>query len=146
MDSTVVVAIAGLIGTSAGAVLSYRAGLATAREETKRLREQHREEERRNRQGTYHRMLALVNELIWADPKRMPELLERWQFISAGVALFGAPPVVAKVRPLSRILAEGATSADEDWRRKTIAAAREVAAAMRDDIGAEQLTRLGDSV
>ena len=144
MDATVVVAIAGLIGTSAGAVLSYRAGLATAREETERLREQHREDERRNRQGTYHQMLALVNELLWVDRKRMPELLERWQFVSAGVALFGAPAVVEKVRPLSRILAEGATSADEAWRTRTIAAAREVSAAMREDIGVEQLSRPND--
>jgi hypothetical protein len=143
MDPTVVVAIAGLIGTSTGAVLSYRAGVATAREETERLREQHREDERRNRQGTYHQMLALVNELLWADREKMPALLERWQFVSAGVALFGAPAVVEKIRPLSRVLAEGATSADEEWREKAIGAAREVSAAMRDDIGAAQLTTSG---
>jgi len=142
MDATVVVAIAGLMGTGGGAVLSYRAGVTTAREETERLREQHREEERRNRQGTYHQFVALVNELIWADRKEIRPLLERWYFISAGISLFGAPAVVEKMRPMSNVLAEGAKKTDDAWRERTIAAAREVVAAMREDIGVAPVTNL----
>jgi hypothetical protein len=139
VDATVVVAIAGLIGTGAGAVLSYRAGIATAKEETERLREQHREEERRNRQGTYHQLVALVNELMWADRKTIRSLLGRWYFINAGVALFGAPTVVEKARPLSKVLAQGAENPNDEWRQRTVAAAREVVAAMREDIGVAPL-------
>lgn len=143
MDATVVVAIAGLVGTSTGGVLSYRAGVATAREETERLREQHREEERRNRQGTYHQLVALVNELLWSDRKKIRTLLERWYFINAGIALFGAPEVVEKSRPLAKVLAEGADNPDDAWRERVIAAARDVVAAMREDIGVAPVPDLG---
>lgn len=139
MDSIVVVAIAGLVGTSAGSFLSYRAGLLTAREETKRLHEQHREDERRNRQGTYHQLVALVNELMWADRNNVRELLPRWYFLNAGISLFGSPEVVEKARPLSRILAEGADNPNREWRERTIAAGRDVVGAMREDIGVEPL-------
>jgi hypothetical protein len=144
MDATVIVAITGVVGTSTGAILSYRAGLATAREETKRLREQHREEERRNRQGTYHQLVALVNEVMWSDRKRIRELLNQWYFINAGIALFGAPAVVEKARPLSKVLAEGADNPNDKWREETISAAREVVAAMREDIGVAPLSQQSD--
>ena len=144
MDPTAVVAVAGFAGTTAAAVLAYRAGVATAREETERLREQHREDERRNRQGTYHQLLALINALMWADRKSIDQLMERWYFLSAGVALFGATAVVEKVRPLSAVLAEGATAHDRDeWRNRVVAAARELANAMREDIGVAELTPPG---
>ncbi len=144
MDTTAIVAIAGLIGTGSGAILSYKAGLATSQEETERLREQHREEERRNRQGTYHQLVALVNELVWADQQQLSPLLDRWFFLSAGVSLFGAPTVVEKTRLLSGVLAEGENGQNDEWRTKTLLAAREVVAAMRADIGVSPLLNTPD--
>jgi hypothetical protein len=139
MDSTVVVAIAGLVGTGSGAVLSYKAGLASSREETERLREQHREDERRNRQGTYHQLIALVNEMVWADQSTINPLLERWFFLSAGISLFAAPAVVEKTRLLSNVLADGSKEQNEEWRERVLAAGRAVVAAMREDIGVSPL-------
>lgn len=145
MDATVIVALAGLAGTAGASGSAYRLGLATAREETERVRETHAEEERRHRQGTYHQLLTLINELLWADSRQMPTLLERWHLTSAGIALFGAPEVVEKIRPLSQILAEGADRPNTKWREEVIAAARQVASAMRADIGAEDVrNRAGD--
>lgn len=135
MDATAVVAIAGLIGTGSGALLSYKAGLAASKEETERLREQHREDERRNRQGTYHQLITLVNELMWVDRTKLDDLLERWFFLSAGITLFGAPDVVEKTRSLSNVLAKGAEGQNEEWREEIRLVAREVVAAMRSDIG-----------
>lgn len=135
MDATAVVAIAGLVGTASGAVLSYKAGLATSREETERLREQHREEERRNRQGTYHQLITLVNELMWADRRNLDDLLGRWFFLSAGITLFGAPEVVEKTRLLSNVLAKGSRHQNDEWREEIRVVARDVVAAMRADIG-----------
>jgi hypothetical protein len=139
LDSTALVAIAGLVGTGSGAILSYKAGLATSREETERLREQHREEERRNRQGTYHQLIALVNELVWADQESVNLLLDRWFFLSAGISLFGAPAVVEETRVLSNVLAEGAKEQNEEWRERVLAAGRNVIAAMRADIAVSPL-------
>ena len=135
MDATAVVAVAGLVGTGSGAILSYKAGLATSKEETERLREQHREEERRNRQGTYHQLITLVNELMWVERGNLADLLDRWFFLSAGITLFGAPEVVEKTRLLSNVLAEGETGQNDEWRNKIRLAARDVVAAMRVDIG-----------
>lgn len=139
MDSTVIVAIAGLVGTGSGAVLSYKAGLASSREETERLREQHREDERRNRQGTYHQLIALVNEMVWADQSTINPLLDRWFFLSAGISLFAAPAVVEKTRLLSNVLADGSEEQNEKWRERVLGAGREVVAAMREDIGVSPL-------
>lgn len=135
MDATAVVAIAGLVGTGSGAILSYKVGLATSREETERLREQHREEERRNRQGTYHQLITLVNELMWAERKNLDDLLGRWFFLSAGITLFGAPEVVEKTRLLSNVLAKGSEGQNDQWREEIRLVAREVVGAMRIDIG-----------
>jgi len=135
VDATAVVAIAGLVGTGSGAILSYKAGLATSQEETERLREQHREEERRNRQGTYHQLITLVNELMWAERKNLDDLLGRWFFLSAGITLFGAPEVVEKTRLLSNVLAKGSEGQNDQWREEIRLVAREVVAAMRIDIG-----------
>lgn len=135
MDATAVVAIAGLVGTGSGAILSYKAGLATSQEETERLREQHREEERRNRQGTYHQLITLVNELMWTERKNLDDLLGRWFFLSAGITLFGASEVVEKTRLLSNVLAKGSEGQNDQWREEIRLVAREVVAAMRIDIG-----------
>jgi hypothetical protein len=135
VDPTAVVAIAGLMGTGLGAFLSYKAGLATSKEETERLREQHREEERRNRQGTYHQLVTLVNELMWVDRKNLGAVLDRWYFVSAGITLFGAPEVVEKTRLLSDVIAKGSEGQSDEWRDEIRLAAREVVAAMRADIG-----------
>jgi hypothetical protein len=60
-------AIAGAVGllsnipTYMSARRSADVELARVRAESERLREQHREAERQNRQGTYHRVLAALN-------------------------------------------------------------------------------------
>jgi hypothetical protein len=131
-----------LRNAEANAAVAVRASeveLAKISAENERLGEQHREDERRNRQGTYHELVALVNELLWADRRRVNELMARWWFINGGIALFGPAAVVEKARPLSKVLAEGAAEPDEEWRQRAIAAARELVNAMRADVGADAL-------
>jgi hypothetical protein len=69
------------------------------RGELDRLREEHREAERSNRQGTYHRMLAVLDRLdssahasglAGADYR---ELLEEYDYLVGGIKLFGPPEV-----------------------------------------------------
>jgi hypothetical protein len=71
-----------------------------AREETERLREQHREAERQNRQGTYHRMIAMMNRLerfaTGFPPKNFEEFqkaVDELNFLTAGLDLFGGRDV-----------------------------------------------------
>jgi hypothetical protein len=105
--TTIVVAGLGVFGTAAGSVISYRAATATAASETGRTRLQHREDERRNRQNTYHRMLSFFGALdSWArDPTATVDQFEalatEFNFVQAGVLLFGDETVADGLSPIT---------------------------------------------
>ena len=84
-------------------------------------------------------MIALVNELLWADRRQIKDLLNKWYFINAGVALLAPSDVVERARELSKILAGGVDRADDAWRERSVEAARQVLSAMRKDIGSGEL-------
>jgi hypothetical protein len=98
--------------------------LARLREESERLREQHREAERQNRQGTYHRVLAALDRfdmIATGAPFTTDEFDQLWDGYNAlagGVLLFGATSVRERMQPVSRLLqeirAEVAESSVED--------------------------------
>jgi len=105
------------IGTSSvtGVVAWYgtrKAAESTNRQteaELERLRTQHHEDERRNRQGTYHDFLT-ADERLWillqiedagdAEMEELTKLFPRWRHLANGVRLFGAPAVAGKMKGL----------------------------------------------
>jgi hypothetical protein len=79
--------------------------LARVKAENTRLRAQHREDERRNRQGTYHRLLAVWNRLDAFATGYPPESDDQFRaavdeasFLTSGVHMFGSPDVREAVR------------------------------------------------
>jgi hypothetical protein len=105
-----------LIGASVGALTTYKVSLrntettiatAEARKEVElakveaeneRLRSTVREEERRNRQSTYHRFIDAFNRLfqnmgIPASEEEMIEIFAEYNHLLSGVLLFGPPSV-----------------------------------------------------
>jgi hypothetical protein len=79
--------------------------LAKVQAELDRLRAEHREAERSNRQGTYHRTLAVLDRLdMFAtgyhpdDEKEYTVALEEFNTLAGGIRLFGAEPVREALR------------------------------------------------
>src|SRR4051812_32650509 len=70
--------------------------LAKVRAELDRLREQHREDERRNRQGTYHRLLAVLDRFdtmgtgFHPSDEQFEQVLAEFNHLTGAVRLFGA--------------------------------------------------------
>jgi hypothetical protein len=100
-----------IITTLGTAGLAGSFGYFTARQQNKvalrqieaesdRLREQHREDHLRNRQGTYHAFIVADEELgahltlpIGIQPEEMDAVTRRHAYAAAGVMLFGASEV-----------------------------------------------------
>jgi hypothetical protein len=161
-----------VIGTSVGAVVAYLTGkrnaetaihnanrqaeveLEKVRAESKRQLDQYKEEERRNRQGTYHRLLAAFDTLDWwaRNPrglgKQYQSIVSEIQFLSGGCSLFGDVAVSDALRPLIDLLVdiegEPDISSDEGQARRRrgyrerrdemLEGQRTLAAAMRADV------------
>ena len=130
--------------------------LEKVRAENERLREEHREAERQNRQGTYHRFLAALDRFDMMATGNTPatdahfsELLGEYNQLYGAIRLFGAEPVRTALNPVVRLFvevgaamgdAEGETSAARfaeayNPRRETIIeATAALTDAMREDI------------
>ena len=107
-------AIAGGVGL-AGNVVTYlvskgqrRVELAKVNAEYDRLRQEHREAERSNRQGTYHRTLAVLDRLDMFATGYNPEseteymvALEELNTLVGGIHLFGAQSVRDALGPVA---------------------------------------------
>jgi hypothetical protein len=81
--------------------------------ELERLREEHRQAERSNRQGTYHRLLALLTQhdmigtgAVVVDEGSYNGLVEELHLLRAGLQLFGAQRVTDAAEELQSHLAE----------------------------------------
>jgi ribosomal protein S20 len=78
--------------------------------ENERLRQQHRETERSHRQGTYHRLLANLDQQalmasdLEASPERYDEIVKDFYFLTAAVNLFGADPVRDAMQDVIEVL------------------------------------------
>lgn len=124
------VAAAGVAGAAAlgGGVLGYlgarvqaRVGLRQVEADLERLREQHREEHMRNRQGTYHRFLNTAGRLRaippeWAavnddERERASKAVEEFSSLLNGVELFGTREVRLAAEKLHGSLILG----EESW-------------------------------
>ena len=161
-----------VLGTSAGAVVAYLVGKRNAetavhnanrqaeverekvRAESKRQLDGYREEERRNRQGTYHRLFAAFDTLDWwsRNPhglgKQYESIVSEIRFLSGGCSMFGDEAVTEALRPVMDLLAdaegepERASDEGQDRRRRgyrarrdeLIEAQRALTAAMRADV------------
>lgn len=161
-----------VIGTSVGAVVAYFTGKRNAdtaihnanrqadvelekmRAESTRQLDQYKEEERRNRQGTYHRLLAAFDALDgWArNPrglgKQYESIVSEIQLLSGGCSLFGDAAVSGALRPVMDLLAdvEGESEEPSDegqdrirrgyskGRDELLEAQRTLVAAMRADV------------
>ncbi len=102
----------GAAATVATAERSAAVELERIRAENERLRDQHREDERRNRQGTYHRMIAVLDRLDYYATGYPPrdeqydETVAEFNYLYGGILLFGPPSVTNEVGPLLQILSE----------------------------------------
>jgi hypothetical protein len=97
--------------------------------ERDRLRYQHAEAERSNRQGTYHRLLAVLDRFDmyatgWTPPEALSyeALLEEFNLLLSGVFLFGDERVTDALGPITQRLVEvgSAMAADPEpdvWKK-----------------------------
>jgi uncharacterized membrane protein YccC len=161
-----------LIGASVGAVVTYLTAkrnaetavhnanrqadveLEKVQAEAKRQLNQYREDERRNRQGTYHRLLAAFDTLDWwaRNPrglgKHYQSIVSEIQLLAGGCSIFGDEAVRDALRPIMDLLADVESEPQEpsdegqDRRRRgyrerrdeLIEAQNTLAAAMRTDV------------
>jgi hypothetical protein len=83
--------------------------LAKIEAENERLREANRESERQNRQGTYHRMLAVLDRFdtiatgYAPSTDQLEDALREFFFLSGGIQLFGTAAVKAALEPVSEL-------------------------------------------
>ena len=118
-----------LLGASVGALTTYKVSLSNSKTtietakgqheverarieaENERLREQHSEEERRNRQSTYHQLIDSLFELFQlmgyaADGKEVDKACNRYRYLHAGVVLFAPASVRQGAFEVSEIYGE----------------------------------------
>lgn len=107
-EATTIVAIAGgVLSTGITGLVTWKVSkssasveLAKVEAENQRLQQNNREEERRNRQSTYHQHLIALHEIyvllgFAAPAKRINKARSNYRNLHAGVVLF-APPSVRK--------------------------------------------------
>jgi hypothetical protein len=128
--------------------------LAKITAENERLREEHREAERQNRQATYHRLLAVLNRLdsfatgYAPSDDQYDDALAEWNLLHGGVLLFGTDGVKEAIGPVVDLLERVGAGMDADdkegtfarsylpLRREMVKAQGGLVAAMAADVGA----------
>lgn len=130
--------------------------LTKVESELEKLREQYREAERSNRQGTYHRLFGVINRqdmigtgAMQATDAEYTALVQEFNFLFGGVLLFGAEPVteainafVAHLNELGRDMSSQSSGTQVERLRAVYPAHRErlmdaegaLIVAMRDDV------------
>lgn len=94
--------------------------LAKVEAENERLREAHREAERQNRQGTYHRMLAVLDRFdtlatgYAPSTEQLEDALSEFNFLSGGIQLFGADGVKKAMGPVSELFEQAGAEMTPD--------------------------------
>jgi hypothetical protein len=108
------VGLAGNAFTYLAARANRRLDLATLEAENERFHEERREPERQNRQGTYHRLLAVLDRYdMWAtgyasgiDDDTFEATLAEHNYLIGAIHLFGAEEVQQAVGPLIELFAQ----------------------------------------
>ena len=118
-----------LLGASVGALTTYKVSrrnaettvsmatsqhevdMARIEAENQRLQQSNQEEERRNRQSTYHRYLDVLLEIFQlmgsaTSPEQISEFRKNFRHLHAGVVLFGPPPVGKAAYKVAEIYSE----------------------------------------
>jgi hypothetical protein len=151
-----------LVGATVGAVTTYRISLrnsetaivtteaqrdvelAKVQAENARLREQYLEEERRNRQATYHRILTVIQRLhgIREDSGELADVMQEWRYCRSGVQIFGSKDASNALDGVQVLLGQRPPDEDDQtaWKADLKAAALLFIDAVRRDIGGEAAT------
>lgn len=148
-----------LLGATVGAVTTYRVSrrgsetaiatagaqkeveLAKIEAENSRLREQHSEDERRNRQATYHRALTVLQRVYGLEPDSpdLDEVQAEWRYCRSGVKIFGAPTVTQTVEEVQLVVRRFPGEDDrEKWQQELSDGMNKFVAAVRADIGVQE--------
>ena len=125
--------------TVAAADAQKEVELAKIKAENDRLRLQHKEDERRNKQATYHRALTTLNRIysLEAEEEDFAEVTAEWRYCLAGVELFGSEQAKDAIRDVQHVLAKFPFSEDErdGWDSELIDNMDTFVSALRADIG-----------
>lgn len=113
--------------------------LAKIEAENKRLRAGHAEEERRNRQGTYHRTLTVLQNIYGADPgiEDFTELNPEWVHCLAGVQIFGSSEASSALEEVRLVLERRPTDGVgmDAWEQEFVNVTMDFIKTVRTDIG-----------
>lgn len=148
-----------LVGATVGALATYRVSLRNSETaivtaeaqrdvelskveaENARLREQYLEEERRNRQVTYHRILTVIQRLhgIREDSEELVDVMQEWRYCRSGVQIFGSKNASDALDDVHAVLGQKPPDDDDQtaWQTNLKAAAILFIEAVRSDIGGE---------
>jgi len=125
--------------TVAAAKSQNRIELAKVEAENSRLQAQHAEEERRNRQSTYHRAVAALQRIygLEANSDDLQQVAAEWRHCLAGVQIFGSEAASLAVESVQKVVVNfPADGTDRDkWQGELIAAMSQFIASVREDIG-----------
>lgn len=145
-----------LIGASVGALTTYKVSrrntettvatadaqkaveLAKIGAENERLRQQHGEEERRNRQATYHRTLTVLQRIygLELDSADLSEVQAEWRECRSGVNIFGSRAVSTAIEEVQKVIIEFPGGEDRvTWENELSTAMGKFVAEVRADIG-----------
>lgn len=149
-----------ILGAAVGAIAAYKVNLRNAetaektaeaqeavemakiKAENTRLRQQHDEEERRSRQSTYHRTVAVLQRIYgisWSS-EASDEVWEEWRYCRSGVQIFGSQEAFKAVDKIQEVVAKKPadlkdhSSWDEDFKK----VAYEFIDVVREDVRIDQ--------
>jgi hypothetical protein len=145
-----------LLGAAVGAVTTYKISLrnsettiaaaeaqkavelAKIEAENSRLREQHQEEKRRNRQETYHQALTVIQR-VWAieiDSEDVDEVTQEWRRSRSGVQIFGSKEAFEALDEVQEVLVQFPGSGDsrKTWQEQLSQATYRFIEAVRKDV------------
>lgn len=160
MNDVIAVAIvssaSSLIGAAIGAVTTFKVSrrsaetaiataegqneveLAKVGAENERLRDQFAEEERRNRQATYHRALTALQLIHGIDDRdeRSEAVWKEWRESRAGVHIFGSEEAMSTIDEVQQVLKRRPPDDDDQtkWRLDLNGSIYEFIAALRIDV------------
>jgi hypothetical protein len=134
--SVLTAAVTGCVAWTASRNAS-RVELAKVQADNERLKDSHREDERRNRQSTYHQFIDVSTDLLQILGRTKPqemriEICNRYNHLLSGVLVFSPPSVRAGATELNAVYSkiwpaleekvenEPDKSAEELWRDATL--------------------------
>jgi hypothetical protein len=149
-----------LLGASTGALTTYMVSLrssetaiktaksqhevelARIEAENERLRRQHDEEERRNRQATYHRAVTALQRIygLEGDDEYNEEIWSEWRQCRSGIQIFGSPKAFNAIDRMQEVLTEKPADTEDlsAWDEEFRSAAYAFIEVVREDVRKDQ--------